>query len=55
MKNLSPLLVVALAILLIAAVLDFIEGDYWGAGRTALVVVLVALAMRPKQGPAGRG
>ena len=55
MKHLSPLLLAALAILLIDAGRDLLRGEFWGAIRTALVVVLVALALRPKSAPTGRG
>lgn len=55
MKHLSPLLIAALAILLIDAGRDLLRGDYWGALRTALVVVLVAIALRPKRSPTGSG
>lgn len=54
MHSRSPLLVVAGAILLIDAGRDLLDRDFWGAGGTLLVVVLVTVALRPSRPPSGK-
>lgn len=53
MRSLTPLLLVALAILLIDAGRDLLRNDVWDAAGTILVVILVVLALlsrRPSSG-----
>ncbi len=54
MSAISPLILVALAILLIEAGRELLAGDYFGAARTVLVVVLVALGLRRRRPPSPR-
>jgi hypothetical protein len=49
MRSLSPLLLVALAILLIDAGRDLLRSDYWDGAGTILVVVVVFLAFRSRR------
>ena len=51
MKLSVLLLVLALAILTVDGVLELLGGDYWGGGRTLLVVGLLPLALRTQRKP----